>query len=229
MVVNTIKRDDPELIKLSTKFMTLTPEIYKSLPPREQNLLEGMFQLSLGRVFGNTSKGSFFKIWPTIATYANDVDEQAASGVEFRPLRRSDYGYSTCGLTQFSWSLWALQTITTFTVDAREALSLLVGAMLLNDYVITELDPDLYFHSIGASFVHNVQFGYLIYNYMCRNKTSNLIKLALAGEAFGDAWCVFDEMRKDVDPGAIYSHRSHALGIVTGLISGTVLSRVFKS
>ena len=220
---------EPNLDEIRENFKYVTVEIYNNLSPNEQDTLEGIFQQAHGRIFANNVNGPFFKRWPTILTFDKDPSEQKTAGVEFRPLRRSDYGYPTLGVTQVSWGLWALQTAATLSIDAREALTLLLGSMLLNDYVMTELDESWFLHGTGASFVHNVQFGYLLYNYLFRNKQSNLVKIACVGEALGDLWCVYDEVSKNLEVGSKFSHRAHAAGIITGLLSGTILSGVFKS
>ena len=166
---------------------------------------------TIGRRRGEKT-GNFFKRWINIWGKGR--------GVEFRPLRRSDYGYFDDQTIITSWGNWALQTYGNFALgDSRKALAVLLGSMLFNDFALDHILDDL---GGGSSFVYNVQMGYNLYHYITQKTPSWTTTICSGIGVFGvTIGAPLQEYIKGEDT---TSHKAHFLGAGMGLLFGMLLN-----
>ena len=182
----------------------------------ESEDFDRLYFFSEGR-FAGARTGNFFKRWKNIWGEGR--------GFEFRPLRRSDYGYFDDRTIITSWGNWALQTYGNFALgDSRKALAVLIGAMLFNDYALDHILEDL---GGGASFVYNMQMGYNLYHYMFFKNPSWTTTICSAVGVFGvTIGAPLQEFIKGDAFGEKTSHKAHAIGVGMGLLSGLLLNAI---
>ena len=138
----------------------------------------------------------------------------------FKPFGGWNYSYSEDYQRNCSFIIWAAVTAGSLAVDWREAALVLGGSLWAQETV--KNSPG----SNGASWVHNVQAGYLLYHVYFRNNRRLLPLLGVLAEAAGDVGAVVQEyvLKHDVH----YGHYAHAEGLAVGLVAGWLLDRGFK-
>ena len=120
---------------------------WDSLSEKDQYYALVAYQLDKGRILATSREGNFFKRWV-------DVFDKP-TGIEFRPLKRADYGYPDDLNLSLNWTMWVVQTLATLKISVKRGVLLLVVSMLLNDFVRPKFKD-----GVGSSFVWNVQTGY---------------------------------------------------------------------
>ena len=143
------------------------------------------------------------------AKYRAEVEKLA-----FRPFGGYNYSYPHKWMRDASFTVWALVTLGSLAVDWREALAVLGGSLWAQETIKN------YPHTMGASWVHNVQAGYCLYHYYMHNNRKLLVELAVAAEGAGDLTAYFGP----VD----FADATHVEGLGEGLIAGFILDYVFK-
>ena len=145
-----------------------------------------------------------------------------AAGIEFRPFRRSDYGYVDDGTVVRAWVNWALQTAGNFSIGTRKAFIVLFGAMLFNDYLLDKIIGV----GNGASFVYNVQMGVNLYQSLFRKAQLVTQIAAIYGSLGVVIGAPLTEMYEGYDFGESTSHKAHYLGAGMGIVVGMLLKNL---
>ena len=148
----------------------------------------------------------------------SDEDERRLA---FKPFGGWNYSYSEDYQRNCSFIIWAAVTAGSLAVDWREA-ALVLGGSLWAQETIRAVDS----WGNGASWVHNVQAGYLLYHVYFRNNRRLLPLLGVLAEAAGDVGAVLQEYV--LQHAVNYSHYAHAEGLAVGLAAGWLLDRFIK-
>jgi len=144
--------------------------------------------------------------------------------IAFRPFGGYNYSYDEAWMRDASFSIWAFVTLGSIGVDWREAGIVLGGSLWAQETVKKDgwaLWGKEGAHAMGASWVHNVQAGYLFYHMIFRRNKRWLVWLAALYEAGADIVCFTEIWGK-------FSNQAHAEGLLFGLMSGFLLDYVFK-
>ena len=94
--------------------------------------------------------------------------------MEFRPFGGWDYGYDKEYQVAASWTIWALVTWGTLSIDKLEGAAVLAGSLAYTEQV-TAKGPRRWGN--GASWVHNVQAGYCWYHYFIKGRRDLAVAL----------------------------------------------------
>ena len=131
-----------------------------------------------------------------------------------------------------SWCLLALVVALLAFSSCQEASTLydFDGDGSLDEHDCGTSDPEIYpgapdSWGNGASWVHNIQAGYLLYHVYFRGNKRWLPFLGVLAEAAGDTGAVLQEyvLKHDVS----YGHYAHAEGLAIGLAAGWLLDQLF--
>ena len=144
--------------------------------------------------------------------------------IAFRPFDGYNYSYDEAWMRDSSFSIWVFVTIASIGVDWREAAIVLGGSLWAQETVKKNgwaLWGKKGAHSMGASWVHNVQAGYLFYHMIFRRNKRWLVWLAALYEGGADLVCLSVVFGK-------FGNQAHAEGLLFGLMSGFLLDVVFK-
>jgi len=146
--------------------------------------------------------------------------------IEFRPFNGWNYSYTESWERDASFSIWAFVTLGSLGVDWREAAIVLGGSMWAQETVKKNgwnafKKSEKVWNTMGASWVHNVQAGYLFYHMIFRRNKRWLVWLAALYEGAADAICFSEIWGK-------YDNYAHGEGLAFGLMSGFLLDFVFK-
>ena len=146
-------------------------------------------------------------------------EEEDTERLAFKPFGGWNYSYPKEYMRNCSFIIWGAVTAGSLAVDWREAALVLGGSMWAQ-----ENRTDSWGN--GASWVHNIQAGYLVYHVYFRGNKRWLPFLGVLAEAVGDTGAVLQEyvLKHDVS----YSHYAHAEGLAIGLAAGWCLDRVFR-
>ena len=146
--------------------------------------------------------------------------EEDVERLAFKPFGGWNYSYSKDYMRNCSFIFWAAVTAGSLAVDWREAALVLGGSLWAQETIHAKS------WGSGASWVHNVQAGYLLYHVYFRNNRRLLPLLGVLAEAAGDVGAVLQEyvLQHDVN----YSHYAHAEGLAVGLAAGWLLDRFIK-
>ena len=131
-----------------------------------------------------------------------------------KPFGFADYGYPELYMTASSFTIWALVTWGSISVNPLQAMVVLVGALVYNEY-----KPKA---GYGASWVHNVQAGYCWYHHFIKGKTQLPLVLGSWAEITGDMGAIAEEMYQNK---SLYSHKAHYQGATVGFITAMLLDR----
>ena len=152
---------------------------------------------------------------------------ESAPEIAFRPFGGWNYSYSTKEMRDKAFVYWALVTLTTLGVDWREGAIVLGGSVLAQEtvskwgYNLFKEKEEPFAHGNGASWVFNVQAGYLAYHVLFKRNKRWLVWL-VSGAA------VVSDVRLWLDDDLITDHYAHAEGFVVGLAAAFLLDFVFK-
>ena len=152
--------------------------------------------------------------------------------IAFRPFGGWNYSYRTKESRDRAFRLWALVTLATLGVDWREGAVVLGGAVLAQEtvskwgYKLFEEKEEPFNHGVGASWVFNVQAGYLAYHVLFKRNKRWLVWLASGLTVGGDVhlW-LNDAGTEELDT---TNHYAHFEGFVVGLAAAYLLDFVFK-
>jgi hypothetical protein len=137
----------------------------------------------------------------------------------WKPFGFGDYGYPEFYMTASSFTIWALVTWGSVSVNPLQAILVLVGALLYNEYYLVPMYEGAY----GASWVHNVQAGYCWYHHFIKGKTQLPLVLGSWAEIAGDLGAIAQEMYQK--KGVMYNHKIHMHGATVGFIAAMLLDR----
>ena len=137
----------------------------------------------------------------------------------WKPFHYGDYGYQNFYQTASSFTIWALVTWGSFSVNPLQAILVLVGALVYNEYRV-RTGPLGW--GTGASWVHNVQAGYCWYHHFIKGKTQLPLVLGSWAEITGDLGAVVEEIYQKK---SMYSHKAHYQGGIVGFIAAMLLDR----
>ena len=146
--------------------------------------------------------------------------EEDVERLAFKPFGGWNYSYSKDYQRNCSFIIWAAVTAGSLAVDWREA-ALVLGGSLWAQETIRKTARE----GNGASWVHNVQAGYLLYHVYFRNNRRLLPLLGVLAEAVGDVGAVVQEYVLEDEE---YGHYAHAEGLAVGLAAGWLLDRFIK-
>jgi hypothetical protein len=135
----------------------------------------------------------------------------------WKPFGFADYGYQKFYQTGSSFTIWALVTLGSISVNPVHAILVLVGALVINEFSIQRHD------GTGASWVHNVQAGYCWYHHFIKGKTQLPLVLGSWAEIIGDLGAIVEEMYQK--KGIMYNHKVHMTGAIEGFITAMLLDR----
>ena len=158
--------------------------------------------------------------WPTYEEFFQFLikDDPNIDKIKFRPFGKYNYSYDEAWMRDASFSIWAAVTVGSLAVDWREAAIVLGGALWAQETIQIEQRG---LRSMGASWVHNVQAGYLFYHMFIKGNPRWLVWLPGLYEGAADL----------VAASGIWGHfndYAHGEGLVIGMISGFILDKVFK-
>ena len=154
-------------------------------------------------------------------TYEQWFDELAEAAPEYkklavRPFGGYNYSYGEEWMRTASFSQWAAVTVGGLAVDWREGLGILAVSLAAQESKWKKFPGHM-----GASWVHNIQFGYLAYHVIFRRNYRLLVLLPALYEfcadlvAWSKIWGPFDDY-------------AHLEGAVIGIVTGFVLDQVVK-
>jgi hypothetical protein len=126
----------------------------------------------------------------------------------WKPFGNVDYGYDEQYMTVVSFTIWALVTWGSLSVDPWEASALLAGLIAWSESSTTET------MGAGASYIHNVQAGYCWYHYFVKGQRQWPLFLGSWAEMAGDMGAIAQELMDDEE---LYSHLAHYRGAALGL------------
>ena len=89
-------------------------------------------------------------------------------GIIFKPFGKWDYGYETDMITYLSWLQFIVTSWATFSIDYLEAAAILGIAVYLQEH--PEWWPKAHQGGTGASYIYNVQGGYIRYHYFIKGR-----------------------------------------------------------
>jgi hypothetical protein len=161
--------------------------------------------------------------WFSFEKRKDEGGHHHGDGWMFRPLGGWDYGYPNAWECFVSWTIWALVTWGSFSVDPYEAAGLLGATMYaqeqrewVEDYLVGDKGM-----GGGASWVHNVQAGYCWYHHFVKGNKSFPLLLGSWAEVSADLAAVGVELydRETYN----YSHKAHWMGASEGMAVAYVL------
>ena len=153
--------------------------------------------------------------------------------IAFRPFGGWNYSYANRRQRDWALAYWAFVTLTTLGVDWREGAVVLGGAVLAQEtvskwgYKLFEEKEEPFNHGVGASWVFNVQAGYLAYHVLFKRNKLRLVWLASGAAVVSNlyVWLNDAELKDEL----IYiNHYAHLEGFVVGLAAAYLLDFVFK-
>ena len=158
------------------------------------------------RLGWDDERGSYFD-------FQRDAD---GKGLIAKIFGKWNYGYAEDYQVLASWTIWALVTWGSFSVDPWEAAGLLASAFYAqeNKDILEMLTFDEHVWSGGSSWVHNVQAGYCWYHYFLKGNKSWPVFLGSWAEIAGDLGAIVEEKTKDR---RMYAHDAHWKGGALGM------------
>ena len=138
----------------------------------------------------------------------------------FKPFGGQDYGYRKLYGTVASWTIWALVTWGSFSVDPYEGALVLGAAVAYSEYAAD--DPKRRGTS-GSSWIHNIQAGYCWYHYFVKGARGWPVFLGSLAELAGDTGAVVEEYLRGR---RMYGHRAHLEGASIGMAAAFLLDVV---
>ena len=159
-------------------------------------------------------------VWPTYEDFFQYVVKHLPNvdKIKFRPFGGWNYSYGEDWERTASFSIWVAVTVGSLAVDWREAAIVLGGALWAQETIQMKTRGQ---RSMGASWVHNVQAGYLFYHMFIKGNKRWLVWLPGLYEGAADlvSWSqIWGE----------YADDAHGEGLVVGLISGYLLDQMFS-
>ena len=134
----------------------------------------------------------------------------------WKPFGYVDYGYDKAYMTVSSWTIWALVTWGSISVDMLEGVAVLAGSLMWSEYnTKTYFSKGTLGWGTGASWVHNVQAGYCWYHYFVKGQRQWPLFLGSWAEMAGDLGAVAQEVFVSGHP--MYSHKAHYEGASIGM------------
>ena len=145
-----------------------------------------------------------------------DFKRGKSGGLEANIFGKWDYGYPEDYQVISSWTIWALVTWGSFSIDPWEAAAILAGSFYAqeNRDVLTMLLFEDQEWSSGSSWVHNIQAGYCWYHYFLKGNNSWPVFLGSWAEIAGDLGAVAEEYSQDR---GLYAHDAHYKGATLGM------------
>ena len=147
------------------------------------------------------------------------MDKRIAE-LEWRPFGGWNYSYPEEWMRNTSWSIWASVTLGSLQVDWREAAIILGSALYCQENGIF-LTMDSSEEGMGASWVHNIQAGYLWYHYFVKRNRKTLVAIGTWMEIAGDVGSVSQIFGK-------YHDHAHLDGATTGFLAAFLLDKLFR-
>ena len=141
----------------------------------------------------------------------------------WKPFGFVDYGYEEQYQTLSSFTIWALVTLGSFSVDPLEAILVFGGSLAWSEYSTRALFPTGKLKwGTGASWIHNVQAGYCWYHYFVKGQKQLPLLLGSWAEVAGDLGAVVEESLRGEH---MYSHKAHYEGASIGMIVAMLLDK----
>ena len=158
--------------------------------------------------------------WPTYEDFFQYIIKHypTADKIKFRPFGNYNYSYFDAWERNASFSIWAAVTVGSLAVDWREAAIVLGGSLWAQETIQLKRG----FRQMGASWVHNIQAGYLFYHMFIKGNNRWLVWLPGLYEGAADLvalsgmWGTYDDY-------------AHGEGLVIGMISGFILDKMFST
>jgi len=153
-------------------------------------------------------------------------NDPEAQRLAFRPFGGWNYSYDKSWMRNASFSQWVFATVATLGVDWREAAIVLGGSVLAQETVkkkgfnLFKENKDVWL-TMGASWVFNVQLGYLVYHVLFKGNKRWLVWLASGYVGTANIVCFSQVWGK-------FSDYQHAEGFVVGIVAAFLLDFVFK-
>ena len=168
----------------------------------------------MGQALANQSRRRL--TWDTERGQWFDFEKHKDSlGMKAKIFGKWDYGYTKDYQLFSSWTIWALVTLGSFSVDPLEAAGLLLGGLYAqeNEEVLKLLLFKEPRWNKGSSYVHNIQGGYCWYHYFLKGNKSWPVFLGSWAEVAGDMGAVGEQYLRDEN----YAHDMHWKGAGLGM------------
>ena len=148
---------------------------------------------------------------------------EGGKGLEAKIFGKWDYGYGYDYQVLSSWTIWALVTWGSFSIDPWEAAGILAGSLYAqeNEDILNMLMFSKKQWGGGSSWVHNVQAGYCWYHYFVKGNKSWPVSLGSWAEITGDIGAVAQELIEN--KGQMYGHDAHYKGATLGMVIAFLL------
>ena len=159
------------------------------------------------------------------------AQDPEAKRIAFQPFGGWNYSYDNQADRDKAFAYWALVTLTTLGVDWREGAVVLGGSLWAQETVkkggLNLFKENDVAYGTGASWVFNVQAGYLAYHVLFKRNKLRLVWLASGAAVVSNlyVWLNDAELKDEL----IYiNHYAHLEGFVVGLAAAYLLDFVFK-
>ena len=174
-------------------------------------------QLELLEVIKNyPSKRKFGK--PIFKRY--DIGD-GLGGWDFRPFGKWNYGYPMKEWTMFSWPVWFIEIVFSFSESWSRGLAINAFSHFMQEVVVPVLMPEL---GGGASFGHNLLAGYnIVRNWNSKSGMRLWARRAGFLDVVVDGILIpVEQYSLEADFNTQISHSAHALGFAIGSLAALI-------